>query len=764
MSSSDSDSDGGNIITASNYGQKKSIAALSAKEVLAAAEEQRRKEALRNGSDNDDDDSDDEQPAAKPAAKGAKSAFKHALVSSSDDDDEEEEAPVAKKGKAAAKGAKSSKSAEPELKINAAFAAKFEEEKRKQTLSKKGSRGDAISTLLREAANAGEDIQLDSDDEMLGDVKAQVTARAAQAERRAAGEEGSDDESGESEDEDGGLLTSELNAKISDTLRAIREKKPEVYDPSRKYFTEEEMEERKQKLKAEKAAQAPKQTVTQLMAQQLLAKDSDDSASDDDGGAMKSRARLQQLADRPANLTYSQQQQQLKDDFLKSAKEMGKGKAKESSKSKSSSKKRKAESSSSESEGDSDEEDEEDEEMFKVKKTIPAGGDDDDEPAAASATGGKKSKAEKDAPVAPDEFLNSYLSQEWWREKDLSKLPTYKSIKGEDLPEEVSASEDEAALDDADTYESAYNFRFQEPGDAYQIKSYPRQIEDTLRKEDNKRKAAREALKARKAEEALKKKEEIKRLKAEKRKDIAGKLRELESITGLKDTGSKLDINQLLNNWDPNQHDAMMAQLFDADYQDDLADADMDEEALRELVLQGEDLESMGYGKLPTEGAGKKKKGKKGKKLDEAAAEQFEAVSNAVKRSVGDLQQLDFEDLIGSGSGLTATRFRYKEVKPDSHGLSLADILEKPDAELNSKVSLKKLATYRDEGTLQRKHIDAASFISSVRTSTNPRFHQTHSPCLFLLFPCFFCRRRCRVSDASQGSARGQDGQVLQQG
>lgn len=533
------------------------------------------------------------------------------------------------------------------------------------------------------------------------------------------------DESDSEEDDDGGLLTSELNDKISSTLAAIRSKKPEVYDSGKAFFTEEEMAAHKQKLRAERKTNPKPQSVTQVMAKQLLenkrdpleskpakgtkrkaADDSDaesssgDSDESDDGGATNSRARLQQLADRPANLTYSQQQQQLKDAFLQSVKATEKTKKKGD-------KAKKAAATASSSEEDEGEE-ESDEEVFKVKARIPAasGADADEDGDVAMSAGDKKGKSSSSSSAAAvptgDDFLNTYLSQEWWRQKDLSKLPTYASIKGEELPEEVSASEDEQELDRVDTYESAYNFRFQEPGAAYQIKSYPRTIEDSLRREDSKRKTARETAKKTKELELLRKKEEIKRLKAEKRKELQRKLKEVESITGLKDTASKFDLNALVNNWDPASHDAMMAKLFgEEDFYADHADAELDEEALREMVLKGEDMESMGYGKLPlAEGAAgsKKKKGKKGaKKLDEAATAALEAASATIQRSVKDLQQLDYEDLVGGlDKTIAPTKFRYKEVKPDGLGLTLEQILEQTDAELNSKVSLKKLAPYRE--------------------------------------------------------------------
>ena len=62
--------------------------------------------------------------------------------------------------------------------------------------------------------------------------------------------------------------------------------------------------------------------------------------------------------------------------------------------------------------------------------------------------------------------------------------------------------------------------------------------------------------------------------------------------------------------------------------------------------------------------------------------------------ALDELYALDYEDVIG---GDLKTRFKYRQVRPNYFGFDPIEILESEEKELNRKVSLKKLAPYRDE-------------------------------------------------------------------
>ena len=66
----------------------------------------------------------------------------------------------------------------------------------------------------------------------------------------------------------------------------------------------------------------------------------------------------------------------------------------------------------------------------------------------------------------------------------------------------------------------------------FQIKTFPRVIEDSLRRKDEKRKRKREERKKRKEEQLVQKRLEVKRLKKQKREELMEKINKLKELTG----------------------------------------------------------------------------------------------------------------------------------------------------------------------------------------------------------------------------------------
>ena len=123
-----------------------------------------------------------------------------------------------------------------------------------------------------------------------------------------------------------------------------------------------------------------------------------------------------------------------------------------------------------------------------------------------------------------EQFLIDYILNRGWVDKDRRALPTYDQIVGND-------EEDAEVVERQEEFEERYNFRFEQPGGT-NITTYSRNIEGSMRREENKRKEQRVARKTRKEEEKERQKEELKRLKNLKRQQIEEKLRKIQSIAG----------------------------------------------------------------------------------------------------------------------------------------------------------------------------------------------------------------------------------------
>ena len=196
----------------------------------------------------------------------------------------------------------------------------------------------------------------------------------------------------------------------------------------------------------------------------------------------------------------------------------------------------------------------------------------------------------------------------------------------EDAKFEVDDWEDERDVEEAETFENRYNFRYEEP-DSAKIETFPRVIESSIRKKESKRKRQRES----KAERVAKRKEEealeVKRLKNLKKAEIRDKLEEIRKVSGLGDgdeAGGGLGADLLEGDFDPETFDKSLEKIFGDRYYDG----------------QDEDLER-------EKGAG----GTGSRELDDLLAE---------------YESIGFEDTIAGGA--VKTRFKYREVSANNFG------------------------------------------------------------------------------------------------
>ena len=512
------------------------------------------------------------------------------------------------------------------LTINRQYAAQYESEKRQQELSKKAQRGqkksDMIALIQQEMAG------MDGDDD---DKEAQQRDGDEDED-----DEDEDEDENEEEDDEGALLTEELDVRIHETLNAIKRKDPRVYDKSTVFFADDEQDGQSKEENADGGTSSKRKvTVKQLLLESMDGDEEEEEDSDD----------------KP--LTHVQEQAKLKRDLLVAA----------------NSSKRGAEAAAGAADKQADDDDEDDEDLFKVRITS----------AVSDSSLLPTSAAVSAAPLSSSAFLTSYLSHQWWK-ADPSTLPSWSAIRGEQPnPSLPTLSDEEEEEDREEAFEAAYNFRHQEEG-AGEVKTWPRVIEDSVRRKDNTRKVARERKKEAAEAEKKRQEEELKRLKNDKLRGIQAKVREVEEVSGVMLDDEVRRGLRLDKGWDEEEHERLMAQLFDNDYYD-RGTANEDEEAAIERIRREEEEEDAKSGTKATGGRGR------------LLSTVHPRLRQELLADMDELYALDYEDVIGGGS--IKTRFHYTKVKPDTYGLTLDDILQKEDKELNKRISIKKLAPYR---------------------------------------------------------------------
>ncbi|RKP26594.1 KRI1-like family C-terminal-domain-containing protein [Syncephalis pseudoplumigaleata] len=442
-------------------------------------------------------------------------------------------------------------------------------------------------------------------------------------------EDSEESSSSDEEDETGELLTPAMDAQIMRTLLALRNKDPRVYDKDTNFYSA--------KVEGGAAEEEGERPVTlQDFQRKILL---------EEGGLVDEEKEMAGV------LTHAQEQQQLKDELKAFA------------------------------EGDGDNEDGElftkresagndggssNYQSFLIEAIKTGDSNKQTEDLLSSLADGGKDNSE-------DAFLLNYVLNRGWLDGNVGKQAA-------PALEDIDLVEDEQAVEAADHFESEYNFRFEEEG-GVQLVHHARNVDDSMRRKDNSRKLERERRKERKAEEKLQKMEELKRLKNLKKQEILEKLRKIQEITGNNNVGID-DIN-LDEDFNPDNYDTTMSNLFSDSYYDEKKKKKKKKKEAKDVESSAADDDiQMDADYLPGgekyTGEGKcgdesEKSSKKRKKLDEYLDEYY---------------KLDYEDIVAG----IPTRFKYRQVKPSTFGLSPVEILLADDADLNAHVSVKKLA------------------------------------------------------------------------
>ncbi|KAF5635499.1 KRI1-like protein [Fusarium sp. NRRL 25303] len=491
-----------------------------------------------------------------------------------------------------------------------------------------------------------------------------------------------DDESSssdEEEDEDGFLATEDLDAQISATLQAIRNKDPKVYDKEVTFYKPDDpTATATEKEKKEKPVYLKDYHRERYMRGDTGAED----------------------ADEDVPMTYNQEQDVLKNSIVAEMHAAA-----------------------------NDNSDDEDGGFMKRKEADKAdsNGVHPSRKAAMAITEVDVANADKN----PETFLSNFMSARAWVPPDGSNWKAFESDEGEDDD------------DRADQFEQAYNLRFEDPERSNEfLRSYARDVaaaKSVRREEKTGRKRQRELERERKEVEKKERREEKARLKKLKLDEAQEKLCKIKRTAGNagKDLTDEDWIKFLDDAWEDDKWEEEMKKRFGDDYyaQQDDAVASEDEEQeggknkskhpkkprwdddidIKDIIPDFEDDEKKPNISLSDveddaqEGEGEgdedEDEGEDGRASKKRKTDHRKARKESQKQARQERAKL--EALVDSKLELTDhaifkqsshAPFRYRETSPQSFGMTARDILLAPsDAALNDYAGLKKLATFRDQ-------------------------------------------------------------------
>ncbi|KHO00694.1 ribosome biogenesis protein Kri1 [Metarhizium album ARSEF 1941] len=550
-----------------------------------------------------------------------------------------------------------------------------------------------------------------------------------------------DDESSssnETEDEDGFLATEDLDAQISATLHAIRNKDPRLYDKDYKFINLADEDTAGSKEKKETPV-----FLRDYQRQKLLQGDA--GASDDDD-------------EDPVQQTYAEEQEALRKRIV-------------------------SEMNASGAVDGSDGSDDSDDDDF-MKKKAPAKVEKTENGVHPSRAPALKisnldvTNADRD----PETYLSNFLSARAWIPEEGGRWKAFESDEGEDD-------------DRADEFEQAYNMRFEDPEKSNEVlQSYARDFaaaRSVRREEKTGRQRQRELEKEKKEAEARQRREAKARLRKLKLEETEEKLRKVKQAAGAvgKELSEQEWMKFLDEAWENDKWEEEMQKRFGDEYyamEDDAAAASDDEDddngekrkrkkkkhpkkpkwdddidikdlvpdfeddnwAKRPVTLGGDDDDDDDDGDIdgdndgdndgnndgdnetqdPDAAPSKKRKTLQGKRARLESQKQARKERSKLEALVDSKLELDNHELLGSKSEMA---FRYRETSPQAFGMTARDILLAPsDKDLNEFFGLKKLATFRDAEKKRRdkKRLGKKARLREWRRSTFGKEFEKEGP------------------------------------
>lgn len=303
-----------------------------------------------------------------------------------------------------------------------------------------------------------------------------------------------------------------------------------------------------------------------------------------------------------------------------------------------------------------------------------------------------------------EEFLKAFDSNQAW-------IPR----KSDELGDKTMEEDDDAFDDAVENFENAYNFRFEDPNSS-NIVSYARNQATLRRSDTSARRRKRDESKQQKQAQQEEKEKTLHRKKTDKVRKLTDVLEQLQ-----KEYGKTIDptlvekiTNTLMNSeFKVEEWDKVVTELFDSEFYSDEGKPtwDEDDEIMGDFY-KGNAQEEEEYQEVqedaerngsegedhPDADQPPKKKAKKEKQEKKKSKKQLqEAVEGAVEHNK--LALIDEVEEDRKPRARTKeeqdVKFRYREVSPESFGLTARDIFAADDSELNKYIGLKKFAPYR---------------------------------------------------------------------
>ncbi|OWB56521.1 hypothetical protein B5S28_g2426 [[Candida] boidinii] len=473
----------------------------------------------------------------------------------------------------------------------------------------------------------------------------------------------SDDEDSEDEDEYGELLTEDVEEGLNKVLTAIKSGDKTLFDKNVRFFKDGQAAENKTESTEKKSKPIYLQEYQRM---NLL---SGTAFQDEDG-----EERDWEEGEKP----FAVQQKEEKENLLSEInKQFG-------------------------ADGDDNDNDNDDEDDFLKKKEKPVksknqddDNDDDDEL--------------PDPEQNSEEFLQQYLNKHAWVSKK----------KDED---EFKIEEDDEDFDDAaEKFENAYNFRYEDPNSA-EIISYARNQATMRRDKSNVRKRQRDKKNEDKRVEEDKKQELLRKKKQKKINLVTERLNQIKEAVGsevpeeviLRVFGDSL----LQDDFNDADWDSKMAEIFDDQFygteetmkkpkwddDDEImkefneGNDDEDDSEDEEIVAENDDDDDEQEEKEEAEVEVKSKKAQK--KEEKKAKKNEKGVLKETAEKLVQSKALELLDEVEEERGRKRgedVKFKYRDVSPESFGLSTREILLADDKQLNELIGIKKFAPYREK-------------------------------------------------------------------